>query len=164
MRVHLLAVGQKMPRWVSDGYLGYARRLRGELQLELKEIAPGKRTRTTSGNMVSRLVEQEGERLLNAIPRRAQVIALDVTGRHWSTEQLSLEVARWLSSGNDTALLVGGADGLSPACLARADARWSLSAMTFPHPLVRVIVAEQLYRAVSLLHNHPYHRAGHRVD
>ncbi len=157
MRVHLLAVGQKMPRWVRDGYLEYADRLRGELRLELKEIPPGKRGRNTD---VSRAIELEGARLISAIPRRARVIALDVGGGFWSTEQLSREVENWLAGGSDVALLVGGPEGLSSACLERADSRWSLSALTYPHPLVRIIVAEQLYRAISLLRNHPYHRAG----
>ncbi len=157
MRVHLLAVGQKMPRWVRDGYLEYANRLRGELQLELREIAPGKRARNAD---VSRITELEGERLIAAIPGRARVIALDVGGAHWSTRQLADQVEIWLAGGSDIALLVGGPDGLSRACLERAEARWSLSAMTYPHPLVRIVVAEQLYRAISLLRNHPYHRAG----
>ena len=157
MRVHLLAVGQKMPRWVSDGYREYADRLRGELQLELTEIPPGKRKRSSD---IARLIDQEGERLLAAVPARANIIALDVTGKPWSTEKLASEMEGWFASGDDMALLVGGPDGLSRACLERANARWSLSAMTFPHPLVRVIVAEQLYRALSILRNHPYHRAG----
>jgi 23S rRNA (pseudouridine1915-N3)-methyltransferase len=156
MRVHLLAIGQKMPRWVRDGYLDYADRLRGELQLELKEISPGKRGRNTD---VSRAIEQEGARLIAAIPRRTRVVALDVGGESWSTGQLSREVEKWLASGGDVALLIGGPEGLSRACLECADTRWSLSAMTFPHLLVRIIVAEQLYRAISLLRNHPYHRA-----
>ncbi len=157
MRVHLLAVGHKMPRWVRDGYHDYADRPRGELRLELKEIPPGKRGRNTD---VTRAVEQEGARLIAAIPRRARVVALDVEGGLWSTEQLSREVENWLAGGSDVALLVGGPEGLSRACLERADTRWSLSAMTYPHALVRIIVAEQLYRAISLLRNHPYHRAG----
>ncbi len=157
MRVHLLAVGHKMPRWVRDGYHDYADRLRGELRLELKEISPGKRGRNTD---VTRAIEQEGARLIAAIPRRARVVALDVEGGLWSTEQLSREVENWLAGGSDVALLVGGPEGLSRACLERADTRWSLSAMTYPHALVRIIVAEQLYRAISLLRNHPYHRAG----
>ena len=157
MRVHLLAVGHKMPRWVRDGYLDYADRLRGELRLELKEISPGKRGRNTD---VTRAIEQEGARLIAAIPRRARVVALDVEGGLWSTEQLSREVENWLAGGSDVALLVGGPEGLSRACLERADTRWSLSAMTYPHALVRIIVAEQLYRAISLFRNHPYHRAG----
>ncbi len=157
MRVHLLAIGQKMPRWVRDGYLEYANRLRGELRLELREIAPRKRARNAD---VSRATELEGERLIAAIPGRARAIALDVGGAHWSTRQLADQVETWLAGGSDIALLVGGPDGLSRACLERAEARWSLSAMTYPHPLVRIVVAEQLYRAISLLRNHPYHRAG----
>lgn len=157
MRVHLLAVGQKMPRWVGDGYREYAERLRGDVKLQLHEIPAGKRTVNST---VDRLIEQEGERLLAAIPNRATAIALDVSGKSWSTEQLATEMQGWMASGDDIALLIGGPDGLSRACLERVHQRWSLSALTFPHPLVRVIVAEQLYRAHSVLRNHPYHRAG----
>jgi len=88
------------------------------------------------------------------------VIALDVLGKSWSTEQLSGQLDQWLASGQDIVLLVGGPEGLSKACLQRADQKWSLSALTFPHPLVRVILAEQLFRAWSILSNHPYHRGG----
>ena len=98
--------------------------------------------------------------MLAAIPAGSIVIALDVLGKSWSTEQLASQLDQWLASGQDVALLVGGPEGLSPACLQRADLKWSLSALTFPHPLVRIILAEQLFRAWSILSNHPYHRGG----
>jgi 23S rRNA (pseudouridine1915-N3)-methyltransferase len=97
--------------------------------------------------------------MLKAVPPRARVVALDVQGRSWSTEHLAASLAGWLGEGRDLALLVGGPEGLAAECLARADIRWSLSPLTFPHPLVRIILAEQIYRAWTLLHGHPYHRA-----
>ena len=156
MRIHLLAVGEKMAPWVDQAYLTYAKRLRGTYALQLQEIAPTKRNTSAGAKQWS---EREGQRLLAAVPKRARVIALDSGGRQWSTEQLATQLAGWRDSGHDLALLIGGADGLCQNCLARADTLWSLSALTFPHALVRVIVAEQLYRADSLLRNHPYHRA-----
>ena len=155
MRIHLLSVGRRMPAWVEQGFGEYAKRLPKECDLRLVEIDPVPRTK--SGDRV-RAISLEGERLLQAVPKGARVIALDVGGHSWSTDALGAELKRWLASGQDVALLVGGADGLSSQCRAGADARWSLSPLTFPHPLVRVILAEQLYRAWTLLQGHPYHR------
>jgi 23S rRNA (pseudouridine1915-N3)-methyltransferase len=98
--------------------------------------------------------------MLKAIPKGSQVLGMDVAGSTWSTERLSERLERWMADGRDIALLVGGPEGLAPDCLRRADARWSLSPLTLPHPLVRVVVAEQLYRAWSIMRNHPYHRGG----
>ncbi|KAA6187269.1 23S rRNA (pseudouridine(1915)-N(3))-methyltransferase RlmH [Thiohalocapsa marina] len=159
MRIRLLSVGRRMPGWVADGYAEYARRMPPECALELVEIEPGQRGRGRLGAAeLDRLRRDEGERLLKAVPNGALVVALDVRGRPWSTEQLAQQLDGWLGSGRDPALLVGGADGLAESCLARAEQRWSLSPLTFPHPLVRVILAEQLYRAWSILSGHPYHR------
>jgi 23S rRNA (pseudouridine1915-N3)-methyltransferase len=156
MRIHLISVGNRMPGWVEQGYADYAKRMPPECALLLREIAPGKRGK---GRSAKRAVADEGERMLKALPGRSRVIALDVAGRPWSTETLSQRLAQWLADGCDPALLVGGPEGLSSDCLARADESWSLSPLTFPHPLVRVILAEQLYRAWTLLQGHPYHRA-----
>jgi 23S rRNA (pseudouridine1915-N3)-methyltransferase len=155
MRIHLLAVGTRMPVWVTEGYQEYAKRLPRECELVLKEIAPAKRGKNPD---IARLCEEEGERLLAALPRDAEVVALDLSGRPWSTPVLAQNLKGWLAGGRDVALLVGGPDGLAPACLARANQAWCLSNLTFPHPVVRIIVAEQVYRAWSLLNNHPYHR------
>jgi 23S rRNA (pseudouridine1915-N3)-methyltransferase len=155
MQLHLIAVGNRMPAWVTQGYQEYARRMPPESRLRLVEIAPAKRTRNSD---IKRLVEQEGERMLAALPKSATVIALDVEGQTWSTPQLARQLADWQSRGQDVALLVGGPEGLAPACRQRAQIRWSLSALTFPHPLVRIIVAEQLYRATTILKGHPYHK------
>lgn len=155
MRIHLLAVGTRMPAWVTEGYQEYAKRLPRECELVLKEIAPAKRGKNADA---ARFREEEGERLLAALPRDAQVVALDLSGKPWSTPALAQNLKGWLAGGRDVALLVGGPDGLAPACLARAHQAWCLSNLTFPHPVVRIIVAEQVYRAWSLLNNHPYHR------
>ena len=157
MNIHLISIGNRMPRWVVEGYSEYARRLPAECSLQLVEIPPGRRSK---GANIPRILEEEGERMLKAIPKHCGVIALDVQGTSWSTEQLSSNLTAWLASGRDQALLVGGPEGLAQACLERAEGRWSLSDLTLPHPLVRVVVAEQIYRAWSLLRNHPYHRAG----
>jgi len=145
-----------MPGWVEEGYHEYAKRLPPECALHLVEIEPVQRTKTVHPH---RAREEEGRRLLKALPKGVDVIALDERGRSWSTEMLADHLRAWLADGRDRALVVGGADGLSDDCLARARERWSLSALTFPHPLVRVILAEQLYRAWSLIQGHPYHRA-----
>ena len=156
MRIHLLSVGRRMPAWVETGYQEYAKRLPPECALHLVEIEPGHRGKGASVEIARR---EEGGRLLAALPKGVQVIALDERGRTWNTAELSRELAAWLAEGRDLALLVGGPEGLAPACRERADRLWSLSPLTFPHPLVRVILAEQLYRAWSLLTGHPYHRA-----
>ncbi|MGD2019471.1 MAG: 23S rRNA (pseudouridine(1915)-N(3))-methyltransferase RlmH [Thiohalocapsa sp.] len=164
MRIHLVSIGQRMPAWVDAGFDDYARRLPPECALTLKALPGGlagkgrARTGSVSDGELPRLRRDEGERILAAVPARARVIALDLRGRAWSSEQLASELAGWLADGRDIALLVGGPNGLSDACLARAEQRWSLSPLTLPHPLVRVLVAEQLYRAWSQLQGHPYHR------
>ena len=155
MKIRLLAIGQKMPAWVNDGYAEYAGRMPPECRLELVELPLAQRSKSQP---VARAMQQEGERLL-ATCGNDRVIALDVRGRSWSTEDLSAEMAEWMGSGRDVALLVGGPDGLAPDVLARAERKWSLSPLTLPHPLVRIVVAEQLYRGLSILRNHPYHRA-----
>lgn len=166
MRIKLLSVGRRMPGWVDDGFAEYAKRLPQSCQLELVEIEPALRGKPRQRGQPSAaqreaLLANEGERMLKATPPSAHVVALDVQGQPWSTEGLSQVMAHWLAGGRDVALLVGGADGLDPRCLNRAEQRWSLSQLTFPHPLVRVILAEQLYRAWTLLQGHPYHRGSH---
>jgi len=155
MRIHLIAVGTRMPSWVVEAYQDYAGRCQRDCSLQLIEVSAGKRTRSAD---LERIRIEEGERMLSAVPRSCRVIALDINGKPWSTEQLSGQLQGWMQSGLDIALLVGGPEGLSEDCLQRADQRWSLSPLTLPHPMVRVIVAEQLYRAWSILNNHPYHR------
>ena len=155
MRVHLLAVGTRMPDWVQHGFDDYVRRLPNGW-LQLKEIPLGKRTASSGADKARRL---EGERLLAAIPKRSLVVALQCAPKSWSTAQLLSRVEAWMHDGRDIALLVGGPDGLSSECLQRAEQQWSLSALTLPHGMVRIMVAEQLYRCWATMNNHPYHRA-----
>ena len=155
MRLHMLAVGTRMPDWVKSGYEEYARRLPRECHLVLKEIPLAQRSKNTD---LVRAIDKEATALLTAIPAGDRVVALDVQGRSIHTHQLAKTLAQWQQDGRDTSFLIGGPDGLSERCLAAAQETWSLSALTLPHPLVRILLAEQLYRAWSLLHNHPYHR------
>lgn len=155
MRVRLIAAGTRLPAWLGAGFAEYQRRLPAETPLELVEIAV---SRGTAKGAAGRAVKDEGERMLAALPPRAWLVALDVGGRSIDTAGLARWWAARRNDGRDVAFLIGGPDGLAPACLARADERLSLSPLTFPHGLVRVLLAEQLYRATSLLQGHPYHR------
>jgi len=155
MRIHLLSVGRRMPKWVAAGFDDYARRLPPECALRLIEITPGRRGQDSAAQAVA----LEGQRLLKSVPKGACVIALERSGEAWSSAELARQLDGWLAGGRDLALLIGGADGLARDCLERAERHWSLSPLTLPHQLVRVILAEQLYRAWSLLQGHPYHRA-----
>ena len=155
MRIHLIAIGLRRAGWQRDGYLQYARRMPPELALELHEIAPSKRTRRMPAE---RGLDDEARRLLAAVPGGARVVALDEHGAAWTTRELADRMERWMQDGRALALLVGGADGLAPACIDAAEHRWSLSSLTLPHGLARIVVAEQLYRASTILRRHPYHR------
>ncbi len=155
MQIHLISVGKGMPAWVEAGYAEYAKRLRGDCRLVLHEIPAGRRVK---GADLGRLVKDEGVRCLAAIPKGARVIALERDGSALDTRQLATKLNAWFAQGRAVALLIGGPEGLAAGCRARADETWSLSALTLPHPLVRVLVAEQLYRAWSILKNLPYHR------
>ncbi len=155
MRIRLIAVGKGMPSWVTEGFGDYARRLPADCRLELAEVVAqrrGKRANTVQ------ILRDECARLWTAVPKGAWTIALDQTGQAWSTRDLARQLTRWMAEEADVALLVGGPDGLDPACRTRARQIWSLSALTLPHMLVRVVVAEQIYRAWSILTGHPYHR------
>jgi 23S rRNA (pseudouridine1915-N3)-methyltransferase len=155
MLIHLIAVGTRMPDWVEQGYAEYAKRMPPENKLVLVEIAAGKRSKNSD---IKRLTQQEGEKMIAAIPKGAKVVALDVLGQACSTEQLSQELKNWQASGQDIALLIGGPEGLADECLQLATQKISLSKLTLPHPLVRVVLAEQLYRASTILKGHPYHK------
>lgn len=155
MKIRLLAVGTRMPSWVSEGFNDYAKRLTDDVRLELLEIPAGKRNK---GADIGKLTEKEGEAQLAMLGSNDRVITLEVLGKPWSTEELSQQLKHWLHDGRNVSLMIGGPEGLAPAVCARADARWSLSPLTLPHPLVRVLLAEQLYRAWTVLKGHPYHR------
>lgn len=156
MKIHLLAIGNRMPAWVEQGFAEYAGRMPPECRLVLKALPPGRRGK---GADTRRVVAEESARLLDAVPKGARVVLLDVEGRMHDTPGVAARLEAWMMDGRDVALLVGGPEGVDESCRSRAEERWSLSPLTFPHPLVRVILAEQLYRAWSLLNNHPYHRA-----
>ncbi len=156
MRIQLIAAGTRMPAWVTQGFDEYAGRMPRECALNLKEIPLGKRTRSAD---TARAIADEGKRMLAAINDDDIVVALDVAGRMLDTEQMAGRLDGWLQSGRNISMLIGGPDGLHQGCLDRADFSLSLSAMTLPHGLVRILTAEQLYRAWSILNHHPYHRA-----
>ncbi len=155
MIIRLLAIGERMPAWVDAGYQEYAKRFIEPWRLQLVEIPAEKRSKNSD---MPRLMQREGERLLAATRRDAHLVVLDVRGKTFTTEALAKQLEMLQSEGAALDLLIGGPDGLSANCLARAHARWSLSALTLPHPLVRILLAEQLYRATTILRQHPYHR------
>jgi 23S rRNA (pseudouridine1915-N3)-methyltransferase len=156
MKCRLIAAGTRLPEWVNDGFREYQKRLRTPLVLELKEIGIAPRR---AGENPSRGILREGADMLAALGKDDYVVALEIAGKSMNTEQLGAWLAERMRDGRSLALLIGEPDGLSPQCRERADHSWSLSPLTLPHALVRVVVAEQLYRAVSLLAGHPYHRA-----
>jgi len=155
MNIHLIAIGQRMDSWVNQGYNEYAKRMPSECRLRLIEIVPNKRTKNMDA---ARALEEESDRVISAIPARALVVALDVVGNQIATPKLAKLMQDWLAGGRDIAILIGGPDGLSTKCKSLANLTLSLSHLTFPHPLVRVIIAEQIYRAWTIIKGHPYHR------
>ncbi|HEX5353131.1 MAG TPA: 23S rRNA (pseudouridine(1915)-N(3))-methyltransferase RlmH [Rhodanobacteraceae bacterium] len=155
MRAKLIAVGERMPGWVATGFAEYAKRLSHELPLELVEIKPGMRGKGRDG---ARAMTAEGAALLAALPPDAHAVALDGRGSAWSSEQLADQLSNWRMAGRDLAFLIGGPDGHARGVLQRSNQRWSLGPLTLPHMLVRLVVAEQLYRATTILNGHPYHR------
>jgi 23S rRNA (pseudouridine1915-N3)-methyltransferase len=155
MHARLIAVGERMPAWVAAGFAEYSKRLSHELPLQLIELKPGARGK---GRDDARAMAAEGAAMLAALPRGVHVVALDSRGSAWSSEQLAKQLLDWRMAGRDLAFLIGGPDGHARDVLQRADQRWSLGALTLPHMLVRLVVAEQLYRAVTIVNGHPYHR------
>ncbi len=154
MAIRLLAVGTKMPHWVQQGVEQYSKRLPAGL-FSLQAIPLSKRTKNTT---VQQAIVREGEKMLSCLTATDHVVALDLQGSPWSTEQLAQQWCQWDRDGARVQLLVGGPDGLASPCLQRANQCWSLSALTLAHPVVRVVIAEQLYRAWTINNHHPYHR------
>jgi 23S rRNA (pseudouridine1915-N3)-methyltransferase len=156
MQLLVAAVGQRMPGWVNEAWNEYARRMPPGLGLSLREITLAKRGKNAD---TKRLTGLESKALLDAMPKRARIVALDVRGQSWSTEKLAVKLEEWMGDGRDVGFMIGGPDGISADIMNKADTRWSLGPLTLPHPLVRVVLAEQLYRAWTITQNHPYHRA-----
>jgi 23S rRNA (pseudouridine1915-N3)-methyltransferase len=155
MKFLLISVGHKAPDWVSNGFHEYAKRMPREAKIELIEVKPEPRT---SGKTPQQIMAAEAQRISAALPPGCLRIALDERGAAWTTRQLADHMGQWLQEGRDVAFIVGGADGLHASVKQDAHQMLALSGMTLPHAMVRVLLAEQLYRAHSLLHNHPYHR------
>ncbi len=155
MRIRLIAVGTKMPRWVEDGWQEYAKRLPSEMPLDLVEIPLSTRSKNAD---VQRLIRQEGEAMLAKVQPGERIVTLEVHGKPWSTEQLAQELERWRLEARNVNLMVGGPEGLAPQVCERSEQRWSLSPLTLPHPLVRILLGEQIYRAWTVLNGHPYHK------
>ncbi|MBG7621090.1 23S rRNA (pseudouridine(1915)-N(3))-methyltransferase RlmH [Herbaspirillum sp. AP02] len=156
MQLVIAAVGHKMPAWIETGFQEYAKRMPPECRIILKEIKPVERSGSRTAETV---MAQEREKIEAALPKGARVIALDERGRDWTSMQLSQQLVQWQQDGRDVAFVIGGADGLDPGFKAGADTLIRISSMTLPHGMVRVLLAEQLYRAWSITQNHPYHRA-----
>jgi len=156
MKARLIATGERAPAWVAQGFAEYQKRLSHWLPLDLIEIEPGLRGK---GRDAQRAIDDEGRRVLAAIPKNSHVVALEVTGKQHSSEQLAQRMEHWRGQGRDLAFLIGGPEGHASEVLAGANETWSLGPLTLPHMLARLLVAEQLYRAAAMLANHPYHRA-----
>ena len=155
MKLSLIAIGSRMPGWVNEGVAEYQKRLSGAIDFRIVEVPAIKRTK---GSDLARVARSEGEKLLGAVPGNAMPIALDAAGRQFSSEAFSRQVSQWIDDNQDIALLVGGPEGLSSECLNACRMKLSLSQLTFAHPLVRLVLAEQLYRAWSIRQGLPYHR------
>jgi 23S rRNA (pseudouridine1915-N3)-methyltransferase len=155
MKLLIVSVGHKMPDWITAGFNEYAKRMPREAKIELVEIKPEPRT---TGKTTVQIMEAEAQRILAALPQHCLRIALDERGAQLTTKQLAAQMQGWMREGGDVAFIIGGADGLHDSVKLAAQQLLALSAFTLPHAFVRVLLAEQLYRAHSLLHNHPYHR------
>lgn len=156
MRIHLITIGNKTPDWVNEACNDYLKRFTGDPKITLLELPLAKRGKNPD---IKRLVDDEGKKILSAVHAGSLLVVLDVKGSVISTEQLSEKLNQWMQQGRDVVLVIGGPDGLSDEVLQLADLKLSFSALTFPHTLIRVMLVEQLYRAWSILNNHPYHRA-----
>ena len=155
MRLLVVAAGSRLPDWINTGFDEYAGRLTRDYRLELKEIALGQRSATSTAQAIAK----EGAKMLGALPQGAYIVAMQVGGRSMSSEQLAQFLQARARDGRDVVFCIGGPEGLAPEVDAKADFKWSLSSLTLPHALARVVLAEALYRAVSIIQGHPYHRA-----
>jgi 23S rRNA (pseudouridine1915-N3)-methyltransferase len=155
MKLIIVSVGHKMPDWITTGFNEYTKRMPREAQIALLEIKPEPRT---TGKTTAQIMEAEAQRILGVLPQNCRRIALDERGTQPTTRQLAAQMQDWMREGGDVAFIIGGADGLHESVKQAAQQLLALSALTLPHAFVRVLLAEQLYRAYSMMHNHPYHR------
>ena len=155
MKLLVVSVGHKMPDWITAGFNEYTRRMPREAKIELLEIKPEPRT---TGKTTAQIMEAEAQRILAALPQSSLRIALDERGAQPTTRQLAAQMQDWMRAGRDVAFIIGGADGLHESVKRAAQQMMALSSLTLPHAMVRVLLAEQLYRVHSMMHNHPYHR------
>ena len=155
MKIKIIAVGKRMPNWVTTAYEEYAKRLSHHFQISLHEINTPTRTKNAD---INKLMSKEADEILALIESNDYVIALDEYGKQWTTMELAKQLDTWQQAHSTIVFLIGGPDGLATECKQRAQAQWSLSQLTLPHPLVRIVLIEQLYRAHSILQGHPYHR------
>lgn len=155
MKLQIVSVGKNLPSWAVEGFLDYQQRFHGKFTLELQEVSLPKRGKNAS---IPQLKEKEAQDILEKIPANSLIIALDVKGKSFSTPQLAQHLEVWQQQANSASFIIGGPDGLDQKVLQKAHMAWSLSPLTFPHPLARLMVVEQLYRAYAILANHPYHR------
>ena len=156
MKIILLAVGTKMPSWVTEAFTDYQKRFPPEMKLVLEEIPPVKRNGKNSDNKAK---DQEAKLILEALPKKAYIVALDERGKQYTSLEMGDKVGKWQNLGMDVVLIVGGPNGLTDEVRNKANELWSLSKLTLPHPLVRVFLAETIYRGYSIFANLPYHRA-----
>jgi 23S rRNA (pseudouridine1915-N3)-methyltransferase len=155
MKIKIIAVGKRMPNWVTTAFNEYHKRLSHAFTITLHEVNTPTRTKNAD---LTKLIQQEADDILTRIERHDYVIALDEYAKQWNTQQLATQLAQWQLEYENVVFLIGGPDGLAATCKQRAQQQWSLSALTLPHPLVRIVLIEQLYRAYSILQGHPYHR------
>ncbi len=160
MKLRILSVGHKMPNWVQAGFEEYFKRIQPMMSVELVELPPAKRSKNPSPAEIEKYKAVEAAIILNAKQPKELLWLLEVKGKMLSTEKLADKLSVAMQDGADIALVIGGADGVADDVLQAADFKWSMSDLTLPHPLVRVILMEQLYRAMSIINNHPYHRGG----
>lgn len=155
MQIHIVAVGQRMPAWVQQGVEEYLKRMPPHCRVLLREVAAVHRGKNAD---IPRILKAEGESLMRAVPKGSRIIALDRTGKKFDTPALAGYLTDWMADGKDVSLLIGGPEGLPNEVLQQSETTWSLSELTFAHPLVRIVLAEQLYRAWAITENHPYHK------
>ena len=155
MKIHLIEVCDKTPSWAEEGFSEYQKRIPKEFKFQLHQVKPGKRSGESN---LKKIMFDEGRRMISLIPKNAIVIKLEIEGQQWATKNLSSNLQNWMNNRRDIAFLVGGPEGLPSECKKISSISWSLSALTLPHSLVKIFIAEQIYRAWSILTNHPYHR------